>query len=166
MTKKITISVPDDLHEKMETRKKQFNFSKIFQNAITESIKKQAEFNARLNEAVSDNQVIKRLKKEKRAFENIIYDKGEMDGIEFAKTASYDDLHYVANSYEPIGDFQSPGFIQSNYPTNNDTIGMYFEDVMIEDERLLTGSVWAEWEEGWLKGVQGFWDEIQAKLED
>jgi len=44
MAKKITISVPDDLYEKMTEWKSSLNFSKVFQNAISVMIQKKRNF--------------------------------------------------------------------------------------------------------------------------
>ena len=40
MAQKITLSIPDMLHEKLTQWRSSFNFSKLFQEALTEAIQK------------------------------------------------------------------------------------------------------------------------------
>jgi len=40
MTQKITISIPDELHEKMQHWKDSFNYSGLFQDAVSKEIQK------------------------------------------------------------------------------------------------------------------------------
>ena len=47
MVKRITVSVPDELHEKMEKWRSNFNFSKVFQNAVSGAIQKKEDFEKR-----------------------------------------------------------------------------------------------------------------------
>jgi len=35
VTKRVTVSVPDELHEKLEAWKGKLNFSKVFQDAVS-----------------------------------------------------------------------------------------------------------------------------------
>ena len=48
MVKRVTISVPDDLHEKMEKWREQFNFPQLFQKTIAAAIKNKEDFQNRL----------------------------------------------------------------------------------------------------------------------
>ena len=50
MGKKVTISVPDDLHEKMEKWRDKLNFSGIFQEAISREVYKKELFEIKLGE--------------------------------------------------------------------------------------------------------------------
>jgi post-segregation antitoxin (ccd killing protein) len=50
MAKKVNITVPDELHEKMQKCRKDFNFSAIFQEAVAEAIERKESFRKRLEE--------------------------------------------------------------------------------------------------------------------
>ena len=89
MTKKITISVPDELHEKMEKWKGSFNFSKIFQSAISIEIEKKERFimksenNKSLEEIVNDGDFETR---------DGQFQTGQEFGFAYAKTRRYHEL--------------------------------------------------------------------------
>lgn len=65
MARKITISVPDDLYERMTPWKSSLNFSKVFQNAISGMIQKKEALTSKIRKDVDLASVVDRLKKEK-----------------------------------------------------------------------------------------------------
>jgi len=170
MTKKITISIPDELHEKMDQWREAFNFSKIFQDTISEAIKKKENFKKRLKEVTTMEQVIERLKKERNEADKSYSEKGKEDGLEWAKVASYEELLY-AIKWEPMN--EQPGLIGYD-PTRDEVLGDYFGDIMEDNESMgfvektygnfLPNSFFAAWEEGWVEGIKEFWGEIKDKL--
>ena len=81
MAKKITISVPDDLYEKMTVWKSSLNFSKVFQDAVSGMIRKKEVLTSRLREEIDFSAVVDRLKKEKIEFECNITECGKKDGL-------------------------------------------------------------------------------------
>ena len=50
MSKKVSISVPDELHEKMAKWRKSLNFSKIFQDVVSNEIGKKENYLTKLKE--------------------------------------------------------------------------------------------------------------------
>ena len=50
MAKRVTVSIPDMLHEKMEKWRESFNLSKMFQDAVMEAIQKKEDFQKRIRE--------------------------------------------------------------------------------------------------------------------
>lgn len=44
MARKVTVSIPDLLYEKMERWRRSFNLSKMFQDAVAEAIQKKRTF--------------------------------------------------------------------------------------------------------------------------
>jgi hypothetical protein len=173
MVKRITVSVPDELHEKMETWKNSFNYSKVFQEAISSAIQKKVEFKNRLKEKTTMEQVIERLKQEKTESNKDWFDQGKLDALDWAKAASYEDLLYAIN-WEPMN---SIGATVSSYdPTQDENLGGYFQDIleieykdvmrMIEtgNYNYIPNDIFAAWEEGWVEGVSEFWGEIKNKI--
>ena len=65
MAKKITISVPDELYEKMTEWKSSLNFSRVFQNAVSGMIQKKEELTSKIRNEIDLSSIVDRLKKEK-----------------------------------------------------------------------------------------------------
>jgi metal-responsive CopG/Arc/MetJ family transcriptional regulator len=166
MAKKVTISVPDMLHEKLEKWRESFNLSKMFQDAVSEAIQKKEEFQKRIREDLDLGQVVERLRKEKMQSEGNYFESGKIDGILWAKTAHYDHLQYALhwNDLEnaikdPIlGDY----FCRTNIPNHrlhsNDSNGINNSDTYYNSEYFLN------YLQGWKQGIQQFWEEIREKL--
>jgi hypothetical protein len=93
MSKNITISVPDDLFEKMGKWKNSLNFSKIFQRAISSEIEKRERFQQKVKEEKSMKQI---WNKGNFETENGQFRTGQEFGFAYAQSLSYHDL----KSYE------------------------------------------------------------------
>ena len=165
MAKKITISVPDELHEKMQEWKKSLNFSRIFQEAISDLIQKKDNFKKRLKEDPDMEAIIERLRKEKQESENEWFDQGKQDGIDWAKNSHYSEIKEAL-------DFE---FETNGWP-NCKAVGEYLEhlrsDTELEEEyyQLFGDNRWElslmglKYLEGFKKGILEFWNEIKDKL--
>jgi len=163
MAKKITISVPDDLYEKMTEWKSSFNFSKVFQNAISGMIQKKEDLTSKLRSEIDFTSIVDRLKKEKIDYEFNFAEWGKKDGIEWCKTAHYEELQYALAWIAPYKD-----------PAQDEELGDYFAG-MFEKYRkrmMATGkkaqdavSGFSEkYLKGWKEGVELFWSEVKDKL--
>ncbi len=157
MAKKVTVSIPDMLHEKMETWRESFNLSKMFQDAVTEAIQRKEELQKRIREDLDLNQIVERLRQEKMQSEGNYYDSGKSDGVFWAKTAHYEDLMYAlswkdfdnATEDTVLGDYFSLKKSKNTLMTvTSDGISEYFRVYL----------------EGWKNGVEQFWQEIHDKL--
>lgn len=159
---KITISVPDELYEKMQEWKSSLNFSKIFQNAISGMIQKKEALTSKIRKEVDLASVVDRLKKEKVDYELNVMEWGKKDGLEWCKTAHYRELQYalVWTSYEN--------------PHLDEELGDYFS-YMLEKykKRLMATGKKAQhhlndfsekYLKGWKEGVELFWNEVKDKL--
>ena len=69
MAQKITLSIPDLLHEKLKEWRASFNLSKMFQEVVTDAILKKEEFQKRFSKDYNMSEIIKRLKQEKLIWE-------------------------------------------------------------------------------------------------
>ncbi|HSL41238.1 MAG TPA: hypothetical protein VK857_12765, partial [Desulforhopalus sp.] len=76
MAKKVTISIPDMLHEQLEKWRESFNLSKMFQDVVAEAIHKKEEFQKRIREDLDLTQVIERLRREKLESDGNCFDTG------------------------------------------------------------------------------------------
>lgn len=157
MTQKITLSIPDLLHEKLEEWRASFNLSKMFQEALTEAIQRKEEFQKRFSEDFDLSEVIKRLKQEKLAWEKKFYKLGKDEGLRWAKIAHYCDLLYVLkfnDAYKLISDPKMNEYFEGIYHTMD--LSNYSNTGSVDHEQMFM--------DGWFKGVQGFWNHIKEKL--
>jgi hypothetical protein len=157
MTKKVTVSIPDFLHEKMEKWRQSFNLSKMLQDAISEAIQRKEDFQKRIQEDLDLCEIIDRLKREKERSEGNFFDTGRQDGIAWAKTAHYEDIQY-ALSWDDL-----------NNASRDDILGGYFaekiEKIRRKDVRLEGADEYIRvYLTGWKKGLVEFWDEVKEKL--
>ncbi|MDY6903867.1 MAG: hypothetical protein SWH61_04200 [Thermodesulfobacteriota bacterium] len=160
MAKKITISVPEDLYEKMTKWRHSLNFSNVFQKAISAMIQKKEDFQTRLQDELDQSAIIERLRNEKAESENNYFDLGKKDGLKWAKNAHYDDLQYALR--------WTPG----DNPTHDNILGDYFDDRIKQDDIMdyavgdpTSVNAFVEtYIQGWKEGVQAFWDEVSEKL--
>jgi len=162
MAQKITISVPDELYERMQHWKSSVNFSKVFQNAISGMIQKKEAFASKIGKELDFATIVDRLKKEKIDYEFNITECGKNDGVEWCKTAHYHELQYALalTSYknpgqdEELGDYFSHMF--AKYKKRITASGQKAQDAFIEfSEKYL---------KGWKEGVELFWKEVKDKI--
>lgn len=157
MAKKVTISVPDILHEKLEKWRESFNLSKMFQDAVSEAIQRKEEFQKRIREDLDLNEIIERLRREKQQAEGNFLESGKNDGILWAKMAHYNDLQYAVH----WDDFENA--------RKDKVLGSYFCDAMTDNHLFATSTYQSEeyvlkYLKGWKQGVIQFWEEISDKL--
>lgn len=156
MAKRVTISVPDVLHEKMKEWRESFNLSKMFQEALSDAIQKKEAFQKRLQEDKSISEIIERLRAEKLTSEKNYFENGRLDGVDWAKSAHYDDLKYAA--YWVPGDF----------PLKDGIVGEYLSHAIKKDEMIVHDTGACDYArayiEGWRNGVMEFWEKIKDKL--
>jgi hypothetical protein len=157
MTRKITLSIPDMLHEKLEGWRKSFNLSKMFQDALSDAIQKKEEFHKRLQDDLSMSETIERLKLEKRLSEGNYAENGRIEGFRWAKSAHYDDLMYALS-------FDSPAAMANDERLSASFGETIASDYLMEQAGEELNKHTKLFLEGWLKGVDEFWNEIKEKL--
>jgi hypothetical protein len=157
MARRITVSVPDLLHEKMEEWRQSFNLSKLFQDAISEAIRRKEEFQKRIHRDYDLSETIARLRREKAEAEGSFYDSGIKAGLTWAKSVHYNDLRYAVD-WDPKND-----------ALKDKVLGAYFDQKLnqrhfIDPESSAINENGVFFLKGWHKGVVDFWDEIKNKL--
>lgn len=157
MAKKVTISIPDMLYEKLEKWRESFNLSKMFQDAVSEAIQKKEEFQKRIREDIDLGQVVERLRKEKMQSEGNYFESGRNNGLQWARTAHYDDLQYALKWKE------------LENATEDKVLGDYFSHIRASTH-LFNSHPYSDPEyffnylQGWKQGIEQFWQEIREKL--
>jgi hypothetical protein len=174
MSPKVTLSIPEDLSKKMEQWRDKFNFSSVFQEAISREIEKKENFTKKIKEEPTMGAIIERLKQEKIDEEKEFYGIGKIDGLEWAKRASYQELKYVVEAYEAL--FEITENVISCDPTRNEILGDYFKDIFeeykdrgmgcteISYSNYIPNEVFQAWEQGWKEAIEAFWEEIEDKI--
>ncbi|WP_408998167.1 hypothetical protein ACJ77P_10270 [Syntrophus buswellii] len=171
-SKKITVTVPAELSEKMGAWKEDFNFSKLFQDAVMEAIKKKEDFRNRIKEEASMEQVIARLRQEKAKLKDDSFEQGKRDGLAWAKDAHYSALKYAALNFVPM-DYLEEEAIYSYDPFQDEILGEYLKQELNKNEYMsfetfddgcMPNKYYREWECGWKDAVREFWDEIKDKI--
>ncbi len=157
MAQKITLSIPDLLHEKLTEWRTSFNFSKMFQDALTDAIQKKEEFQKRFSEDFDMSEIIRRLKHEKLIWEKKYYKLGRTEGLRWAKTIHYEDLLYVLHfedTYKLISDPKMNEYFEQIYQTTD--LATYSNSNAIDHEQMFI--------DGWYKGVLEFWNQVKEKI--
>ncbi len=157
MAQKITLSIPDMLHEKLTEWRSSFNFSKMFQEALTDAIQKKEELQKRFSEEFDMPDIVKRLRQEKQTWEKQFFNLGKQQGIKWARSAHYEDLLYVLNhedTYELIGHARFKSYFHRIYKTHE--LGNYAIDGVVDHERKFM--------DGWFQGVNEFWNEVKEQI--
>ncbi len=157
MTHKITLSIPDMLHEKLKEWRDSFNLSKMFQEAVTEAIQKKELFHKRFAEDFDMPEIVRRLKQEKMIWEKQFYKSGKKEGLKWARSAHYEDLLYVINfthTYELTHDSEFTAYFEQVHETHE--LGKYASDGAVDHELMFM--------DGWFYGVNEFWNQVKEQI--
>jgi len=97
-------------------------------------------------------QIIERLRREKAEIEQVDFNQGKADGLEWAKVASYEELLLVEGA-DDIEDL------------THSRIGEFRDYFDVEFEACREHGIDEEkWQVGWLEGVKEFWGQVKPKL--
>lgn len=157
MTKKITVTVPDHLHRKLEKWRPQINISKICQDALTIEIEKKERFQTKLAEEKSISEIWENADLKTRQGQ---YATGKEIGFAYAKIAPYRSMKRF-EKYAVRWDEQDPKEIGSFYQDLD--IGLVLEELgligktedpaeIILNKRVLTFS----FDHGFMAGIVEF----------
>ncbi len=157
MAQKITLSIPDLLHKKLKEWRNSFNFSKMFQETVTDAIQKKEEFQKRFSEDFDISEIIKRLQHEKMIWEKQFFKSGKNEGLKWARSAYYEDLLYVINfedRYKLTNDVKFKPYFEELHNTNE--LEKYASDAAVAHEVMFI--------DGWFLGVNEFWNQIKEQI--
>lgn len=162
MAKKITLSVPESLYQKIENWRASFNLSQMFQDVVTDAIQRKEELQRRIAEDANLTEIVKRLRKEKQEAVARIMDRGMSEGLQWARIARYEELCY-ALAWKPEEDRD---------PLQNKMLGSYFaeyfkkenlSDFFESSEKAFRQNI-DSFISGWKIGVADFWNLIKDKI--
>jgi predicted CopG family antitoxin len=162
MAHKVTISVPDELYEKMAQWRSSFNFSRVFQRTIAGLIQSKEEFQKKLMQDFDLSAVVERLKKEKQETEHSYLEKGKKDALEWLKTAHYKDILYALK------------WVPGDEPARDETLGDYFAQRLkqvyraglteMSSQTFRVNQAVKKYISGWKEGVQEFWNAVKDEI--
>lgn len=162
MAKKVTISVPDELYERMKEWRSTMNFSQVFQRSISSMIRHKEALRQKIHDELDLSSVVDRLKREKAEFEAGFVEEGKRAGLEWSRTAHYRELQYAL------------GWTPGKNPLADEHLGDYFSQVLKKhSERFATTGRMAQkriqeftatYLSGWKEGVESFWNEVKDKV--
>ncbi len=165
VAKKITLTVPESLSRKIDQWRSSFNMSKLFQDAMDEAIKKKEELQRLITKDHSIDEIVERLKTEKRDLEGEISERGRADGFAWAKSAHYRELRAVLSSGEPLGSEEEPqessaqGAAAQGWTSYKDELGSPGDAETTRQHREL-------YRAGWQNGVWQLWNLVKDRLDD
>ena len=167
MAQKITLSIPDMLHEKLSEWRSSFNFSKLFQEALTEAIEKKENFQKRFSQEMDMSHVIQRLKEEKLNWGRKYFDLGKKEAMGWVKTARYETLLYVT-AFEKYYDILFDPKMNTYFKQIYETAGLNPYSALPAGETGAGKQVLLDHDkqfiEGWFNGVLEFWNQVKDKL--
>ena len=157
MARKITLSIPDMLHEKLDEWRNSFNLSKMFQDAVSDAIQRKEEFQKRVSQEFDMPDVIFRLQKEKQAWVKQFYRLGRKEGERWGMSAHFEDLLYVLHipdTYELVQDSRLKVYFDN-------TLNRYGVDRFTIDGKTDHKQMFLD---GWKNGVKEFWNQVKEAL--
>jgi len=178
MSKIISISLPDKLHERLQKLKDKINVSKLCQDVILKEVKKIEDFRKRIHKSAKTEKIIERLSQEKSESDELVYERGRKDGEQWAKTAHYDDLYNAVCKEEdehiinngPVEDLE-PEILDYLFekhkitPERSGEIDDYLGKVLpVKVHSHNWYSYTISYRRGWYEAILDFWNEIKGKI--
>lgn len=179
MSKIISISIPEKLHERLQNLKDKINVSKLCQAAISKEVKKIEDFQKRIHKSPKTEKIIARLSKEKNESEGLVYERGKKDGEQWAKIAHYDDLYGAVCREEdediisssPMTDLELEiiDYLFDKHKIESKGSGELIEEYLnqVLPVRVHTHNFYIytlSYRRGWYQGILDFWNEIKNKI--
>ena len=144
---RLNITIPDELHQRLERWRDRVNVSRICQDAITRELNKLDELPA---EVQAMQRALARLGQEKAKVERSCFRKGVYDGLEWARQAEYPALKSWGEK-----------------DLSNETLDAVLRGPAVKAAATHANDVnWDQipYAEGWMSGVQQFWARAKRHL--
>ena len=111
-------------------------------------------------------QVVNRLKEDRKATKDKYYASGRAAGKNFMKTAPYRDIRYAIERFAGI---EEVGEIEARFVSDDEVLGKYFIKVFDADPYLATEADSANelvkyYVSGWLDLIKEVWNSIKTKV--
>ena len=176
MSVRFSISVPDDLAERLEKFKSSVNISQVCQSCLAAYCDRQDALLRQSNDDTQDDEIIARWTEERAEDRTAAFTLGYEAGVDFVKTAPYSDVLYAINHLEnSLSLSKTYGNSYAGLPISdlfqNTILGEFFGHHDIEigtefyDDVEVLSYAGASWLEGWFDGATKTFERLSAKLE-
>jgi len=155
MAKKITLTVNESLFQQIDAWRSSFNLSRLFQDAVSEAIKRKEEFQRMLSGSADIPRIVERLRNEKLGALEKAAAAGKSDGSAWAGRAHYEELVAVVGTIPSSTDAEDKA--AQAWQSHSGITGL---------EGKGAGTAMAAYREGWRTGVIGLWDLVKDQLDN
>jgi hypothetical protein len=155
MAKKITLTVNESLFQQIDAWRSSFNLSRLFQDAVSEAIKRKEEFQRMLSGSADIPRIVERLRNEKLGAQEKAVTAGKADGSAWAGRAHYEELVAVVGAIPEPTDAE-----------NTSAEAWLSHSVVAKLEGKAAETAIAAYREGWRTGVIGLWDLVKDQLDN
>lgn len=144
MAERITVTIPESLHRRLQAVKSRLNVSGLCQDAIEQAVRIEE---IKMKDLPVKQKVIERLRLEKQEANKEWKETGFNDGLKDAEHLSYEDFQAIEN-IENAGELpkETYDWVRENNFENYENLD---EDIYLE---------------GWIEGALHFWNEIKDEL--
>ena len=153
MAKKITLTVNESLFRQIDVWRSSFNLSRLFQDAVSEAIKRKEEFQRMLSGSADIPRIVERLRNEKLGALEKAAAAGKADGSAWAGRAHYEELVTVVGTIPASTDAE-----------DRSTQAWRTHSGLATHEGNAAETAVAAYREGWRAGVIGLWDLVKDQL--
>lgn len=147
MAERITITMPDSLHERLQAVKEKLNVSAVCQKAIELAIQIEE---IKMKDVPVKEKVIERLRAEKKVSDAEWKKIGFQNGLKDAEELSYDEFQALINGDEIDGKIYFSEDIDDWLHQNR------FQYLKNPNKEL--------YRDGWVEGALHFWEEIKEQI--
>jgi len=155
MAKKITLTVNENLFKQIDAWRSSFNLSRLFQDAVSEAIRRKEEFQHLLSGSADIPRIVERLKAEKQDLLEKARSAGKADGSAWAGRAHYEELIAAVRSVP--GTAGAGDKAAEAWEAHHKLAALEGKQ---RDEAV------AAYREGWKTGVIGLWDLVKEQLDE
>lgn len=153
MAKKITLTVNENLFKQIDAWRSSFNLSRLFQDAVSEAIRRKEEFQHLLSGSADIPRIVERLKAEKQDLFEKARTAGTADGSAWASRARYEELVAAVRSIP--GTTEAEDKAVRTWEAHHRLAGT---------AGTLHDAAAAAFRDGWRTGVTSLWDLVKEQL--
>lgn len=157
MAKPVNITLPDGLHERLQSVRTAINVSAICQIAIEHAVTMEE---IKVSTLSKREKAIERLRNERQKSEQEWFDCGKSDGLEHAENLSYEDFEQLWDLYEGKNELERYDLWIELKQFPEDLHELLQERMKGYSPKPNEKSYLA----GWIDGVTDFWDEIKDEI--
>ena len=154
MTRRVNISIPDILYERLQAVKDKINVSRLCQEALISEVQI-----AELRPSGDEEAIIARLQEEKKQYHQEYYDYGKKEGLKDAQNLSFSDFKVLDKISEEVAR-NSGSEIGATLDKTFAWVRKVEEELSDKDRFFDSSLYW----NGWVDGALEFWDGIKDKV--